>query len=380
MNHVNQLRHTFGDTTWAIQPETLRSMASHIEMWGKNPALGEAAVQAVKHNAEVVAVRNKQIAASTGGAVAVLPLYGLITQRSSWMSYFFGGTTTEGFAAQFRQALADPNVTAIVIDVDSPGGSVAGVDELASEIYAARGKKTIVAISDTLNASAAYYLSAQASELWASPSSLTGSIGVYNAHEDDSKYFENVGVKFTLISAGKYKVEGNSYEPLSEDAKGSMQAMVDGYYNAFVRAVAKGRAAKMDEVRSGFGQGRVLMAADALEQKLVDKIGTLDALLAKFGVKRTGSDMSMASAATGVSAKAAVNDDHVDDNGEDELDPCDCTCKPCADGDCDDCTTTDCSSDTCLCDTAKKNRTDAKVAATATVALQRQRMQFDLDS
>ena len=365
-----------------MEPGHLRSMLASLDAWGQNPSLAEASAQAVKANAEFQAARHKQIAASTGGAVAVLPLQGCITQKSSWMSYYFGGTTTEGFTMQFRQALADPNVTAIVIDVDSPGGSVAGVDELAAEIRAARGKKTIVGISNTLNASAAFYLSSQVSELWAMPSSLTGSVGVYSTHTDLSGYMEQVGVKVTFISAGKFKVEGNPYEPMDEVAQAAAQKLVDGYYDQFVSALAKGRGKKKGDVQAGFGEGRVVMASEALTLGMIDQVGTFDDLLAKFGVKRTGNEGPYAAAeSTTVVGKKAdeVNDNDEDDGDDTDGDGCDCACTACASGDCSGCTVDDCDVPTCQCPASTKNRDDAKAEHDHKIALQLQRMRLDLD-
>jgi signal peptide peptidase SppA len=287
MNKASELRSALYGTAWALQPEYIHTMLARLQMLSSSGGYSADGVkEATKAAHGIEAARRQQISASTGGSVVVLPLYGLITQRSNWMSYFFGGTSVDGFTLQFRQALADPNITAIVIDVDSPGGSVAGVDELWSEIYAARGKKKIVAISNTLNASAAYYISSAASEVVVMPSSLTGSIGVYQTHEDDSQYLENVGVKITLISAGKYKTEGNSYEPLGDVAQQAAKKIVAGYYAMFTKAVAKGRGRKVSDVTNGFGEGRVLMAADAVAEGLADRIATLDEVLAKFGVMR----------------------------------------------------------------------------------------------
>ena len=380
MNHLTELRRMLCSSAWAIQPEYLSSMLADIERLGQGGATAEHATEALKAATEIEAARRQQIAASTGGAVVVLPLYGVITQRSNWMSYYFGGTTTESFAMQFRQALADPNVTAIVIDVDSPGGSVAGVDELASEIYSARGKKTIVAISNTLNASAAYYISSQASELWVSPSSLTGSIGVYNTHIDQSKALETYGIKVTLISAGKFKTEGNSYEPFTEEAQAAAQVLVSGYYTAFVKAVARGRGVKMADVTSGFAEGRVVMAAQAVDFNMADKVGTLDGILAKFGVKRTGQEGSYAegqSSAPSANVEAAKADDENDDAVPGD-EPCDCDCTSCANGDCSGCTVDACDAEGCTCDSADSKKSKAKAESDLQIALHRQRVALAL--
>jgi capsid assembly protease len=418
MNKASELRRMLCATAWAVQPEYLRSMFASVELLMSGGAVAEHTIAALKASNEIAAARRKEISASTGGSVVVLPLYGLISQRSDWASYFFGGTTIEGFTAQFRQALADPNVTAIIIDVDSPGGSVSGVDELAAEIYAARGKKTIVAISNTLNASAALYISSAAGELVVMPSSLTGSIGVYNTHEDDSEYLAKLGIKITLVSAGKFKVEGNQFEPLDAVGLAAAQALVDGYYAAFVKAIAKFRGVKVAEVTGGFGEGRVLMAADAVASGMADRVGTLDSVLAKFGVKRPIETTSYAaiveapvaeapvaagpSAVTGDAAilaakkaekkaakKAAKADDDTDDDdndvgddsGDDADDPmCACACAPCVAGDCSGCTADDCDAENCDCAAAIKQRTDAKATADHkhALALQEQSRQISL--
>ena len=109
-----------------------------------------------------------------------------------------------------------------------------------------------------------------------------GSIGVWQAHFDYSKALEEDGVKPTLISAGKFKVEGNPYVPLDEEAKGFMQTRVDEYYVAFVKGVAKGRGVGMEQVRSGMGEGRVLGADAALAQGMVDGIASFDQVLSKM--------------------------------------------------------------------------------------------------
>jgi capsid assembly protease len=207
--------------------------------------------------------------------VAVLPLHGVVSQRMNLFSEISGGTSTEKFGQQFQEALADQETQAIVLDIDSPGGSVYGVEELAQAIYNARGDKPIVAVADSLAASAAYWIGSQADEFVVSPGGQVGSIGVFSAHEDWSKFYDTAGIKTTLIAAGKYKTVGNEYEPLSEDGRGVMQAAVDEYYDLFLRAVARGRGASLADVRKGYGEGAVLQARPAVQAGMVDRIETL---------------------------------------------------------------------------------------------------------
>jgi ClpP class serine protease len=102
------------------------------------------------------------------------------------------------------------------------------------------------------------------------------------------------GVKTTLISAGKYKTEGNPYEPLSDEARAAMQAMVDDYYGMFTRAVAKGRGVSVDAVRNGFGEGRMVSASQAVKNGMADRVATLDQVLASHGVSRSGNRQAIA--------------------------------------------------------------------------------------
>jgi signal peptide peptidase SppA len=214
----------------------------------------------------------------------VLPLYGVVTQRGNMVDDISGpgSTSTQQFTSALRQVLADDTVGQILIDIDSPGGSVYGVAELASEIVKARAQKPVVAVANSLAASAAYWIGCAASEFYVTPGGEVGSIGVWQAHFDYSKALEEEGVKTTLVSAGKFKVEGNPYVPLDPQAQAFMQSRVDDYYKAFIQAVAVGRGVSVDDVRNGMGEGRVLGADAALAQRMVDGIASFDDVLAKM--------------------------------------------------------------------------------------------------
>jgi signal peptide peptidase SppA len=155
------------------------------------------------------------------------------------------------------------------------------VPELAEEIRSARGKKPIIAVSNASMASAAYWIGSAASELVVTPSGQVGSIGVFSIHEDHSKQLAEEGVAVTLIRAGKYKTEGNPFEPLSDEARAAVQGEVDRYYSLFTRDVAKGRRVDVEAVRNGFGQGRMVNAQDALKLGMVDRVATLDDVLSE---------------------------------------------------------------------------------------------------
>lgn len=217
---------------------------------------------------------------SRAGAVAVLSLYGPVFYRGGWWS----SSSILSFQAKFRQALADDSISSIVIDVDSPGGTIGGVQELAAEIMAARATKTIVAVCNDMMCSAAYWIAAAATEVVCVPSGEVGSIGAWCAHFDLSEMYKSVGVAVTLIQFGKYKTEGNPFEPLTEDARAYIQTRIDETGNQFIKDVAKFRGKSAADVKSSFGEGRVMGAKAALDAGMIDRIATLEATLGRLGV------------------------------------------------------------------------------------------------
>lgn len=266
-------------TPWAIEEEKLDAIAAFL---GRR-AEGHLTEDEILARLGGPAPQPRQ--ASTGRGVAVLPLFGVISHRMGSMASISGGTSTEAFAASFRAAMENPEVGTIVLDVDSPGGTVSGVPELAREIAAARGQKRVIAVANGLMASAAYWLASGAEEIVATLSSRVGDIGVFWMHMDRSGASERAGVKTTVIRAGRFKAERNPYEPLTEETRAALQAEVDEYYELFVADVARNRGDTPASVRSGYGEGRSLIAAKALKANLVDRVATLDEILAELGIE-----------------------------------------------------------------------------------------------
>jgi signal peptide peptidase SppA len=223
-------------------------------------------------------------AAGNGGGIAVLPFYGTSVQRTTPMQEVSGSglMSIQRFTQTFRAALADDSVGGILLDIDSPGGSVYGVMELANEIYQARSQKPIFAIANSLAASAAYWVASSASEFYVTPGGEVGSIGVFAAHQNLAKALEKEGVETTLVSAGKYKTEGNPFGPLSDEARAAMQSRIDAYYGAFTRGVAKNRGVDVATVREGMGEGRVMSASAAKGENMVDGVATFDDVVRKL--------------------------------------------------------------------------------------------------
>jgi signal peptide peptidase SppA len=218
----------------------------------------------------------------TSGGVAVIPVAGTISQKANLFIRASGGVSTELLGQTFEQALADPSVKAIVFDVDSPGGKVPGTPELASKILAARGQKPMVAVANSLMASGAYWLGSAADEVVGGPSAMVGSVGIYWIHVETSRADAVAGVSRRIISAGKWKTLGNSIEPLTEEARGRLQSWIETGYSMFAEAVAKHRGTTPDRVRSSYGEGDVLYARDALAEGLIDRVSTLDEVIAEL--------------------------------------------------------------------------------------------------
>jgi signal peptide peptidase SppA len=276
------LLQALAQTPWAMLPEKLAEIVEVVRLRVAGVTLTPEAVQ------ERLGAARRPPAAEGPPGIQVLPLYGVMAQRMNLFMAISGGTSTTMFAAAFRQAVQDARVGAIVLDVDSPGGSVFGVQELADVVYEARGKKRVVAVANSMAASASYWVASQADELVVTPGGEVGSIGVFAVHEDISKMAEMEGVKVSYISAGKYKVEGNPFEPLGDEARGYIQRRVDDYYDLFVRSVARGRNVLQREVREGFGQGRMVGASRAVATQMADRVEPLDATIARLKQEISG--------------------------------------------------------------------------------------------
>ena len=294
----------FLSTPWALMPERLTTVSQVLLRWSAGEAASPEIMAAIAADQAARADKRTAHASAGGGAIAVLPFYGIVTQREINDISGPGSVSTQKFSAAFREALADDSIGAILIDIDSPGGNVYGTGELADEILAARGQKKIVAFADSLAASAAYWIGCAAGEFYCTPGGEVGSIGVWQAHFDYSKSMEDEGVKPTLISAGKFKVEGNPFQPLDAEAQAFLQSRVDDYYTAFARGVSRARNVPIAQVRDGMGQGRCLGADAALAAGMIDGVMTFDQV-----IKKMQKDLRSAkpvAAATGQRARMAA--------------------------------------------------------------------------
>lgn len=299
----------FASQYWALEPKYMETMSSVLQRW----AAGTSAtpeVMADVQAAQADRAARRQSAANVGGGIAVLPVFGVITQRAPLVDNMSGsgGTNVESVVQSFRDSMADSSVGGIVLLFDTPGGSVFGIPGLFDEIMQARGVKPVYGYVSSLCASAGYWTAAGCQAIYAEKGSMIGSIGVYTQFTDCSAAMEMDGLKTEFISAGKFKVEGNPFGPLTDEARAATQAQIDSYYGMFTSAVAKGRGVPVASVRDGMGQGRCLLAADALAAGMIDGIDTLDGVVKrmKSAMKSGGANASVDVA--GVMANGAVID------------------------------------------------------------------------
>jgi capsid assembly protease len=182
--------------------------------------------------------------------VAVVPVCGTLVQKTGYLRPYSGLTGYDGIRQSFLTALADPDVEAIVLDVDSCGGEVAGCFDLVDTIYAARGQKPIWAILNEAAYSAAYALASAADRIYVPRTGGTGSIGVVCCHVDWSQALSKAGVSVTFIQYGAQKTYGSSEKPLDDDARQRFQADIDTMGELFVSTVARNRGLGADAVRA----------------------------------------------------------------------------------------------------------------------------------
>ncbi|WP_375624123.1 MULTISPECIES: S49 family peptidase [unclassified Bartonella] len=207
--------------------------------------------------------------------VAILPVHGTLVRRGAWLGALSGLTSYEGLRASFREAMAQHDVRAVLLDIDSGGGEAGGVFDLVEEFQtlSKQYNKPIWAHADEIACSAAYAIACAASQIWVARTSVVGSIGVVCAHLDQSRADEKHGHKWTFVFEGDHKVHGNPHEPLSDTAQIKMQADCALLYEMFVDLVAQNRRLNADAIRDT--KAETFIGTQAITLGLADAQGTL---------------------------------------------------------------------------------------------------------
>lgn len=212
--------------------------------------------------------------------MAIVPVAGTLFHQWNSVRPNSGATGYDGLRLCIQRALADEDVDAIVFEIDSPGGMVSGLDEVASLIR--ESSKPTAAYVDAMAFSAAYYIASQADQIVLTPSGQVGSIGSLILHLDQSAALESNGLKYTFIHSGEHKVDGNSLEPLSDNARGEFQRAVDEARAEFAEAVGMGRGERFTAQQALETEARVFNASDALEMGMVDAVARPDQALTRI--------------------------------------------------------------------------------------------------
>lgn len=207
--------------------------------------------------------------------VAVIPIQGTLVQKLGTLRPYSGMTGYDGIRACFLQALNDSDVKAICLDIDSPGGEVAGCFDLADVIYASRGSKPIWAILSESAYSAAYALASAADKIIVPRTGGVGSVGVIVMHVDWSQKIKSDGLQVTIITYGDRKAESNPYEPLSDTARKAIQSDIDEMGRLFVSTVSRNRGIAERTVRDT--EAACFLGADGVQLGLADQVSSPDA-------------------------------------------------------------------------------------------------------
>jgi capsid assembly protease len=218
------------------------------------------------------------------GDVAVIDIQGILTKGfSGFFSFLFGGTSMSEIADAINEAINDPMVSSLILNIDSPGGTVDGTQELSNMIYSLRGKKNIIAYTDGVVASAAYWIGSAANKIYISgDTNQIGSIGVVAIHTDLSKQDEMMGEKITEITSGKYKRIASEHSPLTAEGKDYLQAEADYLLSAFVNdALIQNRGMSQDAA-AVLSDGKVYIGKQAISAGLVDGVSTMNGLIARY--------------------------------------------------------------------------------------------------
>lgn len=263
---------------WAIEPSWLPFLAA---MAGREKVAAPADATWAGRAVDLYAGPNgrrmegSQSAVITGDGVALIPMFGPIFPRANMMTDVSGCTTAQAIGGDIQLALANPEVGAIMLMIDSPGGQVSGIAALADAIYAARRQKMLVAHAVGNIASAAYWTGSQATQLSIDRTGAAGSIGVAAALGKQVQPDSEGEMSFDIVSSN---APNKLIDPEDEASRQQLIGMLDAIETQFIGDVARGRATTPTRVKADFGQGGVFVGQAAVDAGLVDQVSTFDAV------------------------------------------------------------------------------------------------------
>ena len=220
--------------------------------------------------------------------IAVIEISGVLVHRGAWIGRSSGQTSYEGITAQLAAAVSDPTVCGIALEIDSFGGEVAGVFDLADAIRTARAAKPVWAFVAEHAFSAGYALASQADRIILPRTGAVGSIGVVVMHADLSGQLSDAGVTVTLIHSGAHKVDGNPYAPLPNPVRARIQAEVDSIRTLFAETVAAGRGRRLTAEAALATEAECYRGAEAVAAGLADEVSDQASAFAAFATAVNG--------------------------------------------------------------------------------------------
>ncbi|APR98660.1 S49 family peptidase [Wolbachia endosymbiont of Folsomia candida] len=212
--------------------------------------------------------------------IAVIPIHGILTKSPGAFDDFLGMTSYERVQAQIEEALADREIETILLDIDSPGGEVSGIFDLADFIYESRAKKRIVAIANDDAYSAAYAIASSAEKVFVTRTSGIGSIGVIASHIDQSAFDEKQGIKYTTIFAGSRKNDLNPHEPINSEGLEGLKGEIDRLYGMFVQLIARNRNLSVKTIKDT--EAGLYFGQNAIDIGLADGITTFSEFINNY--------------------------------------------------------------------------------------------------
>jgi signal peptide peptidase SppA len=288
-SHPRILRAITADR-WAIQQDALERIVAIAQGLNDAPESLAAKLGRPLDNTRTVTRR---------GDAAIVPVFGPIFRYANLFTDVSGATSVETLARDFRTAVDDPSVKSVILEIDSPGGQVAGVSEFAEQVRAAASIKPIIAYVSDLGASAAYWIASAASEIVARDTARLGAIGVVlravGGNKDEIKFISGQ-------SPNKHVA------PDSDAGRAQYQAEVDKLADVFIAAVAEYRGVSVETVANDFGRGGVLVGQEAVNAGLADRLGSLESVIDEINAQPVSRGFPMTTKTTAMTRELLAAD------------------------------------------------------------------------
>lgn len=266
---------------WAITPEMLRTICDIYDRHLRGEKVDLEAMEASIGKR----LQNEPQGYTVQDGIAVMPIVGVISKRANLFTRISGGVSTQLLQRDLQEALNDDQVDAIILEIDSPGGTVDGTQAIAQYIREAAQQKPMAAVADGRMASGGYWIGSSVGKgnlFIADDTTVVGSIGVVAAHVDRSEAERQRGLRVTEITSGAYKRIASEHAPLTPEGYASIKEVTDHIYSVFVNEVAANRGTDPETVLRDMADGRVFLGRKALAAGLVDGVSTVPAVAASL--------------------------------------------------------------------------------------------------